>query len=158
MICTSLANRFTSDPNIVIHSKKYIILFLTRYLMSWTHNFTEKYRSLISLLSWRRVWLSIVTSPHLICDVTRTRGTGIVTSYASIVLPRATWRQGNLHWWATVNVGFSSPPDIHGLACKNMASKYINSRVINADQKCLLLVKIMHFQALQFGHRCSSDL
>ena len=31
-------------------------------------------------------WLSIVTSPQLICDVTRTLGTSIVTSYSSVVL------------------------------------------------------------------------
>ena len=33
--------------------------------------------------------INIVTSSQLICDVTRTRGTGIVTSYSSIVLARA---------------------------------------------------------------------
>ena len=33
----SLANRITSDPKIVIHGNECIILFLTRYLMSWTH-------------------------------------------------------------------------------------------------------------------------
>ena len=42
----SLANRITSDPKIVI-GNECIILFLTRYLMSWTNN----YRSLISSLS-----------------------------------------------------------------------------------------------------------
>ena len=31
-------------------------------------------------------WLNIVTSSQLICNVTRMRGTGIVTSYASIFL------------------------------------------------------------------------
>ena len=31
-------------------------------------------------------WFSIVTSPQLICDVTRMYDTGIVTSYSSIVL------------------------------------------------------------------------
>ena len=31
-------------------------------------------------------WLSIVTSLKLICDAKRTQGTGIVTSYSSIVL------------------------------------------------------------------------
>ena len=34
----SLANRLTSDPKIVIHGKECIILFLTHYLMSGTHN------------------------------------------------------------------------------------------------------------------------
>ena len=40
---------------------------------------------------------SFVTSSQLICDVMRTRGTGIVTSYSSIVLARANWRKGDLH-------------------------------------------------------------
>ena len=43
-------------------------------------------------------WLSIVTSSQLICDVTGTRGSGIVTSYSSIVLVRTNWRKGDLHW------------------------------------------------------------
>ena len=34
----SLANRITSDPKIVIHGNECIILFLARYLMSWTLN------------------------------------------------------------------------------------------------------------------------
>ena len=34
----SLANRITSDPKIVIRGNECIILFLTRYLMSWTHH------------------------------------------------------------------------------------------------------------------------
>ena len=42
-------------------------------------------------------WLSIVTSPQLICDVTRTRETGFVTSYLSIVIARANWRKSDLH-------------------------------------------------------------
>ena len=42
-------------------------------------------------------WFSIVTSLQLFCDVTRTRVTGIVTSYSSIVLARANWRKGDLH-------------------------------------------------------------
>ena len=41
--------------------------------------------------------LNIVTSSQLIGDVTRTRGTGIVTSYSSIVIARANWRKGDLH-------------------------------------------------------------
>ena len=62
-------------------------------------------------------WLNIVTSSQLICDVTRTRGTGIVTSYSSIVLARANWHKGDLHQWiTTVNIDIS-PPGIHGLAC-----------------------------------------
>ena len=42
-------------------------------------------------------WFSIVTSLQLICNVPRTRVTGIVTSYSSIVLARANWRKGDLH-------------------------------------------------------------
>ena len=42
-------------------------------------------------------WLSIVTSPQLICDVTRTWGTGIVRSYSSIVLAGANWHKGDLY-------------------------------------------------------------
>ena len=69
-----------------------------------------------------RFWLRIVTSPKWLCDVTRTRDTSIVTSYSSIVLARANWRKGDLHWWiTTVNIDFSSP-DIHGLACKKTRS------------------------------------
>ena len=34
-------------------------------------------------------WLNIVMSSQLNCDVTRTWGTGIVTSYSMIVLARA---------------------------------------------------------------------
>ena len=43
------------------------------------------------------LWFSIVTSLQLICDVTRTRVTGIVTSYSSIVLARGNWRKCDLH-------------------------------------------------------------
>ena len=65
-------------------------------------------------------WPSIVTSPQLSCDVTRTWGTGIVTSYSLIVLAHANWRKGDLHKWiTTVNIDFS-PPGIHGLACKRI--------------------------------------
>ena len=55
-------------------------------------------------------WLRIVTSSQLICDVTRTRNTSIVTSYSAIVLARANWHKSDLHWWITiVNIDFSSP-------------------------------------------------
>ena len=37
----SLVNRITSDPKIVIHGNECIILFLTRYFMSLTHNFRK---------------------------------------------------------------------------------------------------------------------
>ena len=117
----SLAKRITSVPKIVIHGNDCIFLFLTRHFMFWTYNSAEyiHYRSLISPLSLRTVFSdSIVTSPLLICDFTRTWGTGIVTSYSSIVRARANWRKCDLHLWLpTVNIDFS-PPGIHGLACK----------------------------------------
>ena len=42
-------------------------------------------------------WINIVTSSPLVCGVMHTRGTGIVTSYSSIILARANWRKGDLH-------------------------------------------------------------
>ena len=89
--------------------------------MSWTHNSANKTiiaRSLISPL-FSDVLDSIVTPSWLICDVTRTRGISIVTSYSSIVFSRANWHKSVLHLWiTTLNIDFS-PPGIHGLACKN---------------------------------------
>ena len=76
-------------------------------------------------------WINIVTSSQLICDVMRTRGTGIVTSYSSIVLARANWRKGDLHQWiTTVNINFS-PPSIHGLACKKYLSPVMVLLLLN---------------------------
>ena len=47
----SLPNRLTSDKKIVIHGNECIILFLTRYFMSWTHKSAKNYhRALISPL------------------------------------------------------------------------------------------------------------
>ena len=61
----SSANRITSDPKIVIHGNECIMLFLTRYVMSWTHNsFINHHRSLIRNCRKGR---SFLTS-H--CDVT----------------------------------------------------------------------------------------
>ena len=79
-------------------------------------------------------WLCIVTSPQLICVVTRTLGIGIVTSYASIILARPNWCKGDLHKWiATVDIDFS-PPGIRGIACKkyNLSTMYRLSRMTNA--------------------------
>ena len=51
------------------------------------------------------IWLNIVTPPQLACDITKTRGTGIVTSYLSIVLAFANGRKVELHsWMTTVNI------------------------------------------------------
>ena len=61
---------------------------------------------------------SFLTSPQLLCDVRRTWGTCIVTSYLYIVLARANWRKGDLHYWiTTMNIDFL-PPSIHSLAFK----------------------------------------
>ena len=62
-------------------------------------------------------WLSIV-----ICDITRTWHTAIVTSYSLIVLERINCRKGDHHKWiTTVNINFSAT-GIHGLACKEVSS------------------------------------
>ena len=61
----SLANRITSDPKIVIHGNECIILFLTRYFMSWTRNSAENNdRSLISQLSPRTVVYDLALWRH----------------------------------------------------------------------------------------------
>ena len=39
--CKLFPYRLTSDKTIVIHANPYIILFLTRYFMSWTHNWAK---------------------------------------------------------------------------------------------------------------------
>ena len=96
----SLANHLTSDQKIVIHGNEDIILFLTRYFYILNTPFRYKQLSVAHFANVARdglFWLNIVTSSQLICDVTRTRGTGIVTSYSSIVLARANWRKGDLH-------------------------------------------------------------
>ena len=98
----SLTNHPTSDQEVVIHGNECIILFLTRYFISWTHcSVTNNLRSLISPVTRDGLfWLKIVTSSQLICDITRTQGTGIVTSYSSIVLARAKLAQ---RWSSLVN-------------------------------------------------------
>ena len=108
-------------PKMVIHGDKCIILFLIRYFISWTHNSAKNKPSIghSAIVAKDGIfWLRIMTSSQLLCDVTRTWGTGIVSSYSSIVLARDNWRKGDLHWWiTTANIDFS-PHGIHGLACK----------------------------------------
>ena len=61
----SLANRLTSDPTIVIRGNECIILFLTRYFMSWKHNSAKNnYRLLISPLSLRTAFSDLVLWRH----------------------------------------------------------------------------------------------
>ena len=120
----SLANRITSDPKIIIHGNECIILFLTRCVMSWTHNSAKNnHRSLISQL------LGTVVS-----DLALWRHhSGSVTSREREI--QALWRHIRrlfshaqigakaifCEWATTVNIDCSSP-GIHGLACKKVIS------------------------------------
>ena len=94
---TIIDNHLTSDQN-VIHGDECIISFLTDYSCP-EHAIPLKTID----CSFRIVakdglfWLSIVTSPQLICDVTRTWNISIATSYSSIALVRANWRNGDLN-------------------------------------------------------------
>ena len=105
----------------VIHGNECIILFLTRYFMSWIHSSTKNnYQSPISPFSLRTVCSDLALWRHhrWICDVTRTWGTGILTWYSSIILARTSWHKGDLHLRiTTMNIDFS-PTGIHGLAFK----------------------------------------
>ena len=125
-------------PKIAIHGNKYFILFLTRYCMSWTQ-FRSKQSSIVHFAIVTKdglFWLSIVTSPQLICEVTQTRGNSIVTSYSSIPLARANWHKGDLHWWiTTVNID-SSSPGIHGLACKKSRILGLQQDFWSCDDLC----------------------
>ena len=81
---------------VVIHGNKCIILFLKRYLCP-EHTIPPNPITDFAIVTKNGLcWPSIVTSPQLICDVTRTWDTGIVTSCSSIVLARANWRKGDL--------------------------------------------------------------
>ena len=72
----SLANRITTDRNIVIHGNECIILFLTHYLMFWAHNSVKNnYRYLIPPLSLRTVFSDLALWHHLNWSATsRERG------------------------------------------------------------------------------------
>ena len=66
-----IASRVSHEPKIVIHSNECIILFLTRYFMSWTHySAKNNYRSLISLLSLRSFFSDLVLWRHHSWSVT----------------------------------------------------------------------------------------
>ena len=67
----SLVNRITSDSKIVTHGNECIILFLTRYFMFLTHNFSKNnQRSLISQLSPRTVFSDLALWRHHSWSVT----------------------------------------------------------------------------------------
>ena len=67
----TLANHLTSDQEIVIHGNECIILFLTRYFISWTHrSATNNHRSLISPLSLGTVFSDLTLWCHRSWSVT----------------------------------------------------------------------------------------
>ena len=67
----SLAYHLTSDQKIVIHGTECIILFLTRYFISWTHrSATKNHRSDISPLSLRTVFSDLTLWRHHSWSVT----------------------------------------------------------------------------------------
>ena len=140
---TSQSNRIMSDPKIVIRGNECIILFLTHYLMSCTHNFTKKnYRSLISpyfaIVSKDGLfWLSIVTSPQLICDVTRN---------CEVI----SWGKGDLHRWITaVNIDFA--PSVSRLSVKE---RQIITDVIPDTTNQITLFLSSLVPKLTLSHRC----
>ena len=84
----SLANRLTSDQKALFMVRNTLLSFLDAILCP-EHTISLKQSSMAHLTiatNDRVFWLSIVTSLQLICDVTQTRGTGIVQSYSSIIL------------------------------------------------------------------------
>ena len=107
---------------IIIRGSECIILFLTRYFMTWTYN-SIKYNHwlLISPLSPRIAFSDLALWRHHSWSLmSRKHGTSIVMSYLSTVLAHANWHKGDLHWWIiTANIEFS-PSSIHGLPCKKI--------------------------------------
>ena len=94
-----LAYRTTSDTN-SLFTVKNILLYFLHAISGPEHTIALKQFSIADLAIVAKdglFWLSIVTSPQLICDVTRTWGTDIVTSYSSIVLARVNWNKSYLH-------------------------------------------------------------
>ena len=86
-----------SEQKIVVNGNECIILFLTCSLCS-EHTILQLSIPDFTIVAKDGLfWLSIVIPPQFICDVKRTWGTGIVTSYLSIVLARANWRNGDLN-------------------------------------------------------------
>ena len=93
----SLPNRLTSDKKSLFTVTNVLFYFLHAILC---HEHTNPLSSSahFAIVAKGGLFLpSIVTSQQLICDVMRTRNTGIVTSYLFIVIARASWRKGDLH-------------------------------------------------------------
>ena len=108
------ANNFTSDEvtsenhwqmaSRVTHKSLFTVMNVLFYFLHaiWCpeHSIPRKQLSTADFAVVARdslFWFSIVTSPQLICDVTRMYDTSIVTSYSAIVLARANWHKGDLH-------------------------------------------------------------
>ena len=86
--------------NCYSRQRMHYFISYTLFYVHGTHNSAKKPSSIAHFATVAKdglFWLRIVTSPELICDVTRTRDTSIVTSHSSIVLARANWRKGGLH-------------------------------------------------------------
>ena len=64
--------------------------------------------------------LSILMSSQLICNITRTPSTGIVTLYSSVVLARANWHKGDLHQWITTDVPFIQTPNPNSICISHL--------------------------------------
>ena len=86
---------------------------------SWHVIFTAGTVDYVFIYTETFFWPSIVMSPQLTRGVTKTRGTGTVTSYPSIVA-HTNWRKVDIHQWITTDL--SPPPGIHGVACKRNIS------------------------------------
>ena len=95
----SLANRFTSDQESLFPVTNVLIYFLyALYVLGHTPPLKQLSITDFAIVAKQGLFgLSIVTSSQLICDVTRTLDTGIVTPNSSIVPARAYWRKGDLH-------------------------------------------------------------
>ena len=78
-----IANHFASDQKIVIHSDECTILFLTRYFMSWTHDFAQSnYWSLILPLALKTVFSDLALWCHNSWSVTlHDRGVLVLQSH-----------------------------------------------------------------------------
>ena len=96
----SLANHITSDPKSRYSWQRLYYFISWHAILCPEHTISLKQLLITDFAIVGEdglFWLSIVTSPQLICDVTRTWGAGIVTSYSSSVLARTNWQKGNLH-------------------------------------------------------------
>ena len=117
--CKSLPNRFTSDKK-SLFTVTNVLSYIVHAILC--HEHTDLLRSIIErsfaiVAKSSLFWLSIVTWLQLICDVMRTRDTGIVTSYSSILIARSNWRKRRSS--LVNNSSRDIPPrGNHGNACK----------------------------------------